>query len=101
MFTPKQERNGTDMSAGEMPSTSRATDDAAQIAGLQSRAEAVGAYRFGQQAHNDIWVTPFGTGVSGGEYANPGGSMWQWDAGLAVDEMPGEWSQPGVAPRSV
>lgn len=95
-FTGKQQRNGTDESA---PVHDFAPADHTmwpEIAGRQAQAESVGAYRYGQQAQSEIFVTPFGTGVSGGMFMNPGGSMWEWDGGLAVSEMPGEWSQQGV-----
>lgn len=99
-FTGKQDRNGADMGGGERVTGPDPAAYGADYSGLQAKAESVGAYRFGQQAHDQIFVTPFGTGVSGGEYSNPGGSMWEWDGGLAIADMPGEWSDPGVHANS-
>jgi hypothetical protein len=58
---------------------------------MKGRAESAGAYRM-NEAVNATFTSPFGGGTSGGEFVNPGGSMWQWDAGLAVAEVPGEAS---------
>jgi hypothetical protein len=91
MFTSKQERNGTDMGVETHNSAIPGPDWEATISSMKGRAEAAGAYRMNEGV-NATFMSPFGAGTSGGEYMNPGGSMWQWDAGLAVPEMPGEAS---------
>lgn len=93
-FTGKQQRNQADL--GDGTRETGPTDWVGPVTSMAGEAKSVGAYRYGDQAYNTMFVTPFGTGVSGGEYMNPGGSMWDWDTGLAIDEMPGEWSQEGV-----
>lgn len=93
-FGQRQQRNGDDLGV-ETRETGQ-SDWVGTISSIAGEAKSVGAYRYGDQAYNTMFVTPFGTGVSGGEYMNPGGSMWDWDTGLAISEMPGEWSQDGV-----
>lgn len=88
-FTGKQERNGADMGVATGP-TPPSADMTGQISALAGRAVSVGAYRYGQQAQAGAFVTPFGTGVEGGNYFDPGSNMWDWDDGLAVAEQPGE-----------
>lgn len=88
-FTPKQARNGVDMGVTTGP-TPASDDMSGQIRALSDKAVSVGGYRFGQQAVEGAFVTPFGTGVAGGNYFDPGSNMWDWDDGLAIAEQPGE-----------
>lgn len=92
-FGQRQQRNGDDLGV-ETRETGQ-SDWVGTISSMADQAKAAGAYRL-QQSYDMAFDSPFGSGSAGGEYVNPGGSMWDWDGGLAIAETPGEWSQPGV-----
>ena len=87
MQTPKQERNGVpgpDSTGGvSLPGP----DATGEIRSAQKQAQAAGVA--GSNEGRGLFVSPAGSGVDGHEVRG-GGSMFEWDAGLAISEPAGE-----------
>ena len=92
-YTPKQERNGATGSV--------ATGNTAQpgpipdLSGMKIASETAGLGR--TDATQDIFQSPAGAGPSPASTVEAAerqigaqGNIWEWDSGLAVDEMSGE-----------
>jgi len=86
VFTAKQERNGATGSAGEQQSAQTGPIPNVPI----GAAEAAGNDRWNEGA--GLLATPQGSGPSPGgtRVVGAGGNIWEWDAGLAIGELPGE-----------
>jgi hypothetical protein len=87
-YTDKQIRNGATGSGGEQQSAQ--SGPMPNVAPLQSQAESAGEDRWNEGA--GLLATPQGSGPSPGgtRVVGSGGNIWEWDAGLAISEMPGE-----------
>ncbi len=84
--TPRQERIGNMPVAGEQNSAQPGPDVTKQVASTKRQAEAAANRRM-SDAHSLI-ESPQGAGVSGHEVGT-GGSTWEWDAGLAINDVEG------------
>ena len=85
-YTDKQLRNGATGDSATQDTARPSVDLTATISGLQSQAEAAGNDRWNEG--RGLIESPAGAG--GGREVGAGGSMWEWDAGLAINEMSGE-----------
>ena len=92
-YTPKQERNGATgaVATGNTAQTGPIPD----VGGMKIAAEAAGLGR--TDATQDIFMSAAGSGPSPASTIEAAerqigsqGNIWEWDAGLAVDEMTGE-----------
>lgn len=90
-FTPKQERQGTDI--GDGTRETGATSWMAQVDGMRQTAESA-ADTYAGYGHTIF------TGQSQVTTDLTLGNTWDWDDVIAVAETPGEWSQPGVHANS-
>ena len=86
-YTDKQVRNGATGSGGEQNSAQPGPNWAGDISAAQGTAEAAADAR--KQETAGFITSPQGSGV-GGHQMGGGGSMWEWDSGLAVNEASGE-----------
>jgi len=93
-YTDKQERNGA---TGEVATQNTAvTGPMPDVEPLVRQAQDVGMGRANDAL--DFFSSAAGAGPAPSSnvadsdriVGNPGGSVWDWDAGLAISEMPGE-----------
>jgi hypothetical protein len=84
-FTGKQQRNGTDIGGGgeQNPMPGPMPD----VAGLMSQSQSAAEVR--SMEGRDLMASPQGSGAAGHEVGGYG-AMFEWDAGLAIGEQPGE-----------
>lgn len=85
-LTPKQQRNGITSQAGEQNSAQPGPDATRQVAAVKRQAENAANTRKNEAA--GLIQSPQGSGVTGHEVGG-GGSMWEWDAGLAITDVEG------------
>jgi hypothetical protein len=83
-YTDKQVRNGATGDAGERSSQ---TGPVPNVSPVMGQAESAGNDRWNEG--RGLLESPQGSGT-GGHQVGSGGSMWEWDSGLAVDELSGE-----------
>jgi len=83
-YTAKQLRNGATGDGGEQQSAQ--VGPGADVAGLMSTAEAAADARKRETA--GFMQSPQGSGV-GGHELGAGGDIWQWDSGLAINDVEG------------
>jgi hypothetical protein len=87
-YTDKQIRNGATGAVSDNTSVAQpSTDLTGEIAAAISQAEAAGNDRWNEG--RGLLDSPQGSGGSGRQVGG-GGSMWEWDAGLAINEASGE-----------
>jgi len=87
-YTGKQIRNGATGTVSDNPSYAQPGPDASgDITAAKSTAESAADAR--KQETAGFITSPQGSGV-GGHQMGGGGSMWEWDSGLAVNEVSGE-----------
>ncbi len=83
-YTQKQERNGATGNAGGQNSAQPSS--VVDVAPVQAQAESAGLL-FDGDGHA-LLASPQGAG-SGGHTVGGGGSMFEWDAGLAINDYEG------------
>ena len=89
MTTPKQDRNGVPGPGATGGNVSMpGPDSTAEIQSVKKAAEAFGNARK-IETNNELLNTPAGSGVNGHDFGG-GGSMYEWDSALAVNEPAGE-----------
>lgn len=87
MTTPKQDRNGVPGPGATGGNVAMPGPDATkEIAGVMRQAEAAANTRKEQTA--GFIESPAGAGVSGHQIGG-GGSMFEWDSGLAINDVEG------------
>lgn len=87
-MTPKQDRNGVPGPGATGGNVAQPGPDAtAEIRSVMRQATAAG--NSGAAEGRGLFVSPAGSGVDGHEVRDYG-SMFEWDAGLAVNEPAGE-----------
>jgi hypothetical protein len=88
MLTPKQERNGVGPDPAPGHNTAVAGPDVtATVSSAMGSSESAALGRAAETVAE--FQTPAGSG-RGGHTVGAGGSMFEWDAGLAIDEGTGE-----------
>ena len=87
-YGQRQQRNEGDQLGGAEGSNPPTTWDTSSVMS-SSQGTAAAYMAIGQQ----VW-----SGATGGDRVL--GSTWDWDDGLAVPELPGEWSDPAVTANS-
>jgi len=87
-FTAKQERNGAAMGGGEQNTALPGPSAAADIAVAKVQSESAAGVRGDEGAA--LLQSAQGSGAGGHPDIGGGGDMWEWDAGLAIGEMPRE-----------
>jgi hypothetical protein len=94
-FTAKQERNGADMGGGGQNTAQPSVSLPGDIAALKAQAEAAAASVMGDVGPGQntgeargLLESPQGSGVDGHEIGSHG-AMWEWDAGLAINDIEG------------
>jgi hypothetical protein len=88
-FTDKQVRNGADQGGGGQNTAIPGPDSTPDIAGLIPVSVSAAMTRL-EEGHAMI-ESPQGSGVDGHQ-VGAGGSMWEWDSGLAVNDVEGSGS---------
>jgi hypothetical protein len=83
-LNPKQQRNGNTGPAGEQDSMPGPYPD---VGGVMSASQSAADVR-STEGH-DFMSSPAGSGA-GGHQVGGYGAMFEWDAGLAIGEEPGE-----------
>ncbi len=86
-FTAKQERNGADMGGGEQNTALPGPSSQADIAAAKVQSESAAGVRGDEGAA--LLQSAQGAGVGGHPDIGGGGSMWEWDAGLAIGDIEG------------
>jgi len=85
-FTGKQERNGAVGSGGEQNTAVPGPYDEGGIAGAMSASQSAADVRSNEASN--LMRSPAGTGLAGHNVGG-GGSMFEWDAGLAIHDVEG------------
>jgi hypothetical protein len=87
-YTDKQVRNGATGAVGDNTSVAQPGPmPTAEIAAEITQAVSVAESRDREAV--DLLASPAGSGVAGHQIGGAG-SMWEWDSGLAVNEVAGE-----------
>lgn len=92
-MTPKQDRNGVPGPVETRNTAQPGLSAEADIRSAMATAQAAADARK-RQAH-EFMASPAGSGPTGSNVlpgrviANPGGTVWQWDAGLAINDVEG------------
>ena len=87
-LTPKQDRNGVTVEGGTQSQDELAMPSATpgDLAGLMGQSQSAAEVRGGEG--HDLINSPAGSGTAGHEVGGYG-AMFEWDAGLAINDVEG------------